>query len=142
MVPSALFVKQISSSLESMVTVKLSPSLLTLRRSTQHCKRDMKQSDWYFYVLRCNDESFYAGITTDVTRRLNEHNNSNKAAKYTRVRRPLSLVLCWRCESRSEAQRIEYKFKRLRRKQKEKVLHDKRQQEDFFEVARGQGEGL
>ena len=102
----------------------------------------MKKNDWYFYVLRCADESFYAGITTNIARRLDEHNNSNKAAKYTRVRRPLSLVLYWRCASRSEAQRVEHKFKRLSRKQKEKVLHDKRQQEDFFKVARGQGEGL
>ena len=50
-------------------------------------------STWYVYFLRCSDNSLYAGITTDLDRRVFEHNNSNKlGAKYTRVHRPVKLV--------------------------------------------------
>ena len=47
---------------------------------------------WYFYVVRCCDNSLYAGITTDVDRRVSQHNTSKRGAKYTRSRRPVALV--------------------------------------------------
>jgi putative endonuclease len=47
---------------------------------------------WYVYLLRCKDGSIYTGIAKDVERRLHEHNNSTKGAKYTRCRRPVKLV--------------------------------------------------
>ncbi len=77
---------------------------------------------WYVYILQCADNSLYTGITTDVTRRLTEHNNDNKlAAKYTRVRRPVKLVYQEKLESRSLATKREAEIKKLKRDEK-KVL--------------------
>jgi len=78
---------------------------------------------WFVYFLRCADKSLYAGITTDLTRRLNEHNTSSKlAAKYTRVRRPVRLVYHETLDSRAAASRREYELKKLTKLQKEKLV--------------------
>jgi len=80
--------------------------------------------DWYLYVLLCADGTYYTGVTTDVTRRLEEHNASPKGAKYTKTRRPVEMVY-WTCfRDRSSAQKAEYKFKQLTRKQKEKTINE------------------
>jgi len=61
-------------------------------------------SDWFTYFVRCADNSLYGGITTDLTRRVAEHNGSNKlGAKYTRVRRPVALVYVEKHSSRQSA---------------------------------------
>ena len=47
---------------------------------------------WHVYIVECADGTYYTGITTDVDRRINEHNYSFRSAKYTRSRRPVRLV--------------------------------------------------
>ncbi|MDH5409666.1 MAG: GIY-YIG nuclease family protein [Gammaproteobacteria bacterium] len=79
-------------------------------------------SQWFVYILRCADGTFYTGITTDVERRLHEHNHSNKAAKYTRSRRPLKLVYLLDCENRSEAASSEHRIRHLARQQKQGLI--------------------
>ena len=79
---------------------------------------------WYVYLVRCSDHSLYAGITTDLTRRVSEHNFSKQlAAKYTRVRRPVKLVYSQELCSRSEASRAEYQLKKLTKKAKEQLVN-------------------
>ena len=73
---------------------------------------------WYQYVVECSDSSYYAGVTTDLNRRINEHNTTNKGAKYTRSRRPVKLVYSTEHSNRSEAQKAEAKFKKLTREEK------------------------
>ena len=73
---------------------------------------------WKLYILRCADSSLYTGITTDVERRVREHNGSKTGARYTRGRRPVTLLKFWRFETRSEASRAEYAFKSLQRPEK------------------------
>lgn len=78
---------------------------------------------WFVYILRCADDSLYTGITIDVDRRLDEHNTcNNKAARYTRARRPVRLVYQQVCEDRASASRREYQLKKLSRKQKLTLL--------------------
>lgn len=73
---------------------------------------------WYIYIVRCSDESLYCGITKDVLGRVKKH-NTGKGAKYTRSRRPVSLVdFSPVSTSKSDALKIEYAFKRLSRKKK------------------------
>ena len=48
---------------------------------------------WWVYLLRCGDGTLYTGITDDLDRRLAAH-NAGRGAKYTRSRRPVTLV--WR----------------------------------------------
>ena len=77
---------------------------------------------WFLYVAQCSDGSLYTGVTTDVERRIREHNGSKRGAKYTRNKRPVKLVYSRVCKGRSEAQREEYKFKSLSRKEKLKII--------------------
>ena len=78
---------------------------------------------WYVYIVECADGSLYTGITTDVRRRLLEHNYSFKAAKYTRSRRPVRVLWTKECENRSEASKEEYRIKRLNRKKKLELIN-------------------
>lgn len=83
----------------------------------------MSNKQWSVYLLRCADNSLYTGITTDVARRLEEHNTGEGlAAKYTRSRRPVVLVYCEPVASRSEAARREAEIKRLRKASKEALI--------------------
>jgi putative endonuclease len=69
-------------------------------------------------MLKCSDESVYTGITTDLNRRVDEHNNSPKGAKYTRIRRPVELIYSESCEDKSGASKREYAIKQLSKIQK------------------------
>lgn len=78
---------------------------------------------WYVYVLLCADFSFYCGITTNVQRRLKQHNGEiSGGAKYTRSKRPCRVLCCISVESRSDALKKEAAFKKLNRKRKEEYL--------------------
>lgn len=70
------------------------------------------------YVLECSDGSLYCGITTDLSRRLIEHNGTSRGAKYTRSRRPVTMIVSVTHRSQSEALIAEAAFKRLSRNQK------------------------
>ena len=73
---------------------------------------------YFTYIVRCSDSTLYTGITTDLARRLDEHNNSTKGAKYTRIRRPVKLVYSEKYEDRSSASKREYAIKKLSREKK------------------------
>jgi len=78
---------------------------------------------WYVYVLLCADFSFYCGITTNIERRLKQHNGKIKGgAKYTRSKRPCKLLYKESVENRSIATKKEIEFKKLSRKRKEEFL--------------------
>ena len=76
---------------------------------------------WWVYLLRCRDGSLYAGCTTDPQGRLETH-DAGKGAKYTRSRRPVSLVYQEPCESKSAALKRELALKRLTKAQKEALV--------------------
>ena len=75
----------------------------------------------YVYLLECKDGSLYAGITTDLQKRLREH-RTGKGAKYTRGRSPLILRYVELQLDRSSALRRELEVKRMKRKQKEELI--------------------
>ena len=78
---------------------------------------------WYVYILRCADNSLYTGVTTDVEKRLRQHNGLEKnGAKYTRARRPVNLALQETCPDRATAQRREAEIKRLSKADKEQLV--------------------
>jgi predicted GIY-YIG superfamily endonuclease/ADP-ribose pyrophosphatase YjhB (NUDIX family) len=72
---------------------------------------------WFFYALRCADGTIYAGVTTDLARRVAEH-NAGRGARYTAGRRPVRLVAAWHFPDRGAAQRAEARFRRLPRARK------------------------
>ncbi len=77
---------------------------------------------YFVYILKCNDDTLYTGVATDVKRRLDEHNNSDKGAKYTRARRPVELVYKEELEDRSSACKREYEIKQLKREDKLRLI--------------------
>jgi putative endonuclease len=76
----------------------------------------------FVYIVRCNDNSLYTGITKDLIKRIDEHNNSPLGAKYTRNKRPITLVWSKQEENRSSATKLEQKIKKLTKIQKEKLI--------------------
>jgi len=78
---------------------------------------------YYVYILMCADNTLYTGITTDLERRENEHNDSDKGAKYTRIRRPVKLVYSEKYKDRSTASKREYEIKKkMTRAEKLKLI--------------------
>lgn len=78
----------------------------------------MKKIRYYLYILKCSDDTLYTGITTDLIRRVDEHNSSTLGAKYTRGRRPVQLVSSQSFCNRSEASKEEARVKKLSRVEK------------------------
>ena len=72
---------------------------------------------WVVYILRCSDDTLYTGITNNLERRIQQHNDG-VGAKYTKGRGPVSLIKYFPCPSKSEALKLEYKIKQLPRDKK------------------------
>ena len=79
---------------------------------------------YYVYMVKCEDDTLYTGIATDLDRRIEEHNTSDRGAKYTRVRRPVTLVYQEEHPDRSTASKREYEIKKkMNRKEKLQLIH-------------------
>lgn len=84
------------------------------------------ESGWFVYMVRCADDSLYTGVTTDLERRMREHNGDLVGgARYTRTRRPVALVYTEECADRRSAGKREAAIKAQSRQQKLALL-DKR----------------
>jgi putative endonuclease len=81
----------------------------------------MSDCDHHVYVLRCADDTLYTGYTTDVERRVAEH-DAGEGAKYTRGRTPVELVHVETYETQSAAMSREYEIKQLSRSRKERLI--------------------
>ena len=86
-------------------------------------KRKPKASAWSLYTLKCRDGTLYTGITTDLSRRVRQHNDGT-ASRYTRSRLPVKLIFSEPCRGRSQALKREYAMKQLSRKDKIAYLRD------------------
>ncbi len=72
---------------------------------------------WVVYVLRCRTGDLYTGCTTDLERRVREH-ASGRGGRFTRSRRPVTLVYKEESKSRSDALRREHVIKKMSRREK------------------------
>jgi putative endonuclease len=75
----------------------------------------------FVYIVECADGTYYTGYTTDVERRVAEH-NAGTGARYTRGRGPVEVVHTEVYDTQSEAMKREYAIKQLRRRQKERLV--------------------
>ncbi len=75
---------------------------------------------YYVYMLRCIDGSLYTGSTDDLDRRYAMH-TAGKGAKYTKRRPPVALAAAWKTETKSEALKLEYRIKQLKKEEKERI---------------------
>ena len=80
---------------------------------------------WHVYILRCSDGSLYTGVTTDLQRRIREHNETSRGAKYTRSRRPVTLCYSQEFPDRSSAQSEECRIKKLKRSLKLELIGER-----------------
>jgi putative endonuclease len=80
------------------------------------------KSSWYVYILKCKDGTLYTGVTTEVKRRVAEHNTSPKGAKYTKARRPVTLVYTEKAKNRSMAGKREAAIKAFVRTEKQALI--------------------
>ena len=79
---------------------------------------------YYLYILECVDKTLYTGITTDLKRRVIEHNYSKLGAIYTSSRRPVKLVYSEKFKNRSAVSKEEFRIKKLKRSEKLKLIKD------------------
>ena len=77
---------------------------------------------YYLYILKCADKTLYTGITTDLKRRVAEHNNKKLGAKYTTSRQPVKLVYSKKFKNRSLASKAEARIKKLKKSQKLELI--------------------
>jgi len=78
------------------------------------------------YILHCQDKTLYTGYTTDIKRRLLDHNEGMRGARYTKTRRPVKLVYAKRFRTRSAAMKREAEIKKLSRTQKLKLIQTRK----------------
>jgi putative endonuclease len=76
---------------------------------------------WWVYILETADNTYYTGYSNNIEKRIYEHNQTNRGAKYTRGRRPVKLVYKEEYTTKSEAMKREYAIKQLSRLQKKKL---------------------
>lgn len=77
---------------------------------------------WFTYIVECSDTTYYTGVTTDLERRLHEHNSTIKGARYTRCRRPVTLVYFEKTASRQNACKREYAIRKMRAAKKKALI--------------------
>jgi putative endonuclease len=82
-----------------------------------------QESDYYVYIIRCKDGSYYTGHAKDVEKRFDMH-KKGRGARYTRMHEPERLVYVESFESRSEAMRQERKIKKLSHDKKQQLIND------------------
>ncbi|MUU78579.1 GIY-YIG nuclease family protein [Winogradskyella endarachnes] len=82
----------------------------------------MKQS--YVYILKCSDESYYTGITSNLTKRLHEHKTGKHKESYTYNRRPLTLVFYAEFTDITLAIQTEKQIKKWSRAKKEALINE------------------
>ena len=73
---------------------------------------------WYVYIIECSDKTLYTGITSDLDRRIGQHNAGTSGAKYVRQRRPVQLKLSKQLETKGLALQEEFRIKQLSRLEK------------------------
>lgn len=88
---------------------------------------------YYVYMLRCEDNSIYTGITTDLKRRMSEHfAKSEKCSKYTFKHSAKKLENAWETEDRVLASKLEFYIKKLNKKQKEELIIDNTKMKEYL----------
>lgn len=85
---------------------------------------------YFVYMVMCADGTYYTGITTNVERRVNEHNNSKLGARYTKSRRPVVLRHSEEFPDKSKALKREAEIKKLSRSDKIKLFEISRRVDD------------
>ena len=94
----------------------------------------MKATNYYVYVLQCNNGNYYTGYTTDIDRRYQEHLTGTAKCKYTRSFKPVKIAQCWSTyDNKSEALKIERFIKKLSKQEKQALIVSPEQLTTLFQ---------
>lgn len=89
---------------------------------------------YYIYIIECEGDRLYTGITTDYKRRYEEHSgNKNKGAKFTKCFKPEKMLALWSTSSRSNALKLEYRIKELSKDDKLRLINDNKLFNTYFD---------
>ena len=80
--------------------------------------------NYYVYILKCTDGSYYTGVTNNIEKRLAEHNSDNSVTSYTFKRRPVELVYCQEFNDIKQAIELEKQIKGWSRRKKEALINE------------------
>ena len=89
---------------------------------------------WNIYILRCNDDSLYIGITNDIERRQREHTSGKRGAKYLQGKKPFALVFSHQIKEKGQALKLEYQLKKFSKDKKEYFLSNPSELRDFIDA--------
>ena len=92
----------------------------------------MSGKPYKLYLLRCGDGSLYTGIAIDVERRIDEHRQGRRGARYLRGRGPLQLAYWVEAGDRATALRLEHRVKRLKKADKEALVAGRLELDSLF----------
>lgn len=90
-------------------------------------------AEFSLYIVECGDGTLYTGVASDVARRLREHSDSKRGAKYLRSRGPLTLRFEQTVGDRGRALRLEARVKKLARADKERLIRKRLDLESLLE---------
>lgn len=76
-------------------------------------EKSLSDAPWFLYIIEADDSSLYTGITTDVSRRFEEHRSSRRKARYFNGRKPIAVRYIEECADRSAASKREYEVKAM-----------------------------
>jgi putative endonuclease len=101
----------------------------------------LASSPFSLYIVRCADGTLYTGIATDVEKRVAEHAGGPRGARFLRGKGPLEIVFAAPAGDRAEASRLEYRVKRLPRREKLALITGRRELRDLLgdQVVEGGG---
>ncbi|MBU1122044.1 MAG: GIY-YIG nuclease family protein [Candidatus Omnitrophica bacterium] len=88
-------------------------------------KACIRRGRFFVYVVECKNGTYYTGYTNDLDRRIVEHNDTKRGAKYLRGKGPVELVWCKEYKYFKKAVQKEREIKKLRRYQKEALINEK-----------------
>lgn len=86
---------------------------------------DTGNGSWCVYMVCCSDGTLYTGITNNLGKRVEAHNSGKDGARYTRSRRPVTLVYSETAASKAAAARLEYRIKKLTREKKKRLIKER-----------------
>ena len=110
---------------------KLSKNKKIKKRATFDTATNKKK--YYIYIILCNKNKLYTGITTDYKRRFMENSGiKSGGAKFTHSFKPISILAMWKTDSRSYASKLEYSIKHLKKAEKQLLIADEKNLKKFF----------
>lgn len=107
------------------------------KKESNKCKNkkilSIDKKEYYIYIILCDKNKLYTGITTDYKRRFVEHKGiKSGGAKFTSSFTPIAILAVWKTYSRSLALKLEYNIKHLKKIEKQLLIDDEKNLKKFF----------